>query len=34
MALPLPAPLSGITDPRTLPAAFLVIQWHWRQCLV
>jgi hypothetical protein len=26
LALPLPAPLSGSTDPRTLPAAFLVIQ--------
>jgi hypothetical protein len=34
LALPLPAPLSGSTDPRTLPPAFLVIQWHWRQCLV
>ena len=34
MALPLPAPLPGSTDTRTLPPAFLVMQWHWRQCLV
>jgi hypothetical protein len=29
-----PLRAAGSTDTRTLPAAFLVMQWHWRQCLV